>query len=269
MSFTVESFEIVGPALAASLLVAAVHAPLGLEVLRRGIIFIDLAIAQIAGVGVVAAGVLLHHPNPFLVQGVALSFAILAGVFFRVVERYLPEKQEAIIGSSFVVAASVSLLLLADHPHGGEEIQHLLSGQILFAEWREIALHVPVYAGILTLWFLVPKIARASSVFYLLFAVAITSSVQLVGVYVVFASLILPALAAIDSRSPHLCAWVLGGISAVLGVASALIFDAPAGPMLVITYAIVGMLALLLVAVTKTNARKRTLESPEGVSPKG
>ena len=124
-----EVIDIVAPALVAGLTIALTHAPLGIEVLRRGIIFIDLAVAQIAGLGLVAATMFLHHPSLWAIQAVALACAILAGLFFRKVETTMPKQQEAIIGVGFVLAASLAILLLADHPYGGAEIQHLLSGQ--------------------------------------------------------------------------------------------------------------------------------------------
>ncbi|MCB0333023.1 MAG: metal ABC transporter permease [Bdellovibrionales bacterium] len=231
--------EIVGPALGVSLIIALTHAPLGIEVLRRGIIFIDLAIAQIAGLGVVAASFYFEEPAWWMVQGAALLFALLAAFFFRLIERRLPQHQEAIIGCSFVLAASVALLLLSDKPHGGEEIEHLLSGQILFVTWREVLIHGPIYGAILFLWFGWPKVIRESTWFYVLFSVAITSSVQLVGVYVVFASLILPALAAASARRQHLMAWGCGITAVVSGVLAAVILDAPAGPVIVLAYALV------------------------------
>lgn len=230
-----EMISIVGPALVAALMIALTHAPLGIEVLKRGIIFIDLAVAQIAGLGLVAAEALLHDPASWLIQGVALACAILAGLFFRKVETTMPQQQEAIIGVSFVLAASMAILLLADHPHGGEEIQHLLSGQMLFITWKDVVSHAPIYALILTAWFWKP-VLRSGIGFYLLFALAITSSVQLVGVYVVFASLILPALAALKSRHPHKVAWLCGIVSVIAGIITAILSDIPAGPVIVVTY---------------------------------
>lgn len=236
---SLEMIEIVGPALVAGLMIALTHAPLGIEVLRRGIIFIDLAIAQIAGLGVVTASAMWDNPAWWMIQGTALSFALLAALFFRLIERRLPEQQEAVIGCSFVLAASLALLLLADRPHGGEEIQHLLSGQILFVTWRDVLIHAPVYGVILALWFCWPEKVRQSAWFYALFAVAITSSVQLVGVYVVFASLILPALAAVSSRRKHLTAWSCGIVSVLTGILVATLLDMPAGPVIVLAYALI------------------------------
>lgn len=155
------------------------------------------------------------------------------------VEKYLPQEQEAIIGTSFVLAASMALLLLADHPHGGEEIQHLLSGQILFVTWRDVMMHTPIYGLILILWFLKPDQARRSILFYVLFAVAITSSVQLVGVYVVFASLIIPAIAASVYEKKQLIAWICGMTAVSCGILASVLMDVPAGPVIVLAYALV------------------------------
>lgn len=235
-----ELMEIMGPALIAGLMVALIHAPLGIEVLRRGIIFIDLAIAQIAGLGLVMAQTLLQEPSWWAVQGSALLFALLAGWFFHLIAHKAPAQQEAIIGCSFVLAASLSLLLLADHPQGGEEIQHLLSGQILFVTWGDILSHAPVYVCILLLWFGLPKI-RSGIWFYALFAVAITSSVQLVGVYMVFASLILPALAALHTYRPHVIAWCCGILSVTAGIVVSAYTDLAAGPLLVVAYTLTAL----------------------------
>jgi zinc/manganese transport system permease protein len=242
-----EMLEIVGPALAAGLMIALTSAPLGIEVLKRGIIFIDLAIAQIAGLGIVAASLYVHEPEWWIKQITALGFAMLAALLFRWIEHKGPEQQEAFIGSGFILAASLALLLLANHPHGGEEIQHLLSGQILFVTWKEVLIHSPVYIFILSLWFIKPAI-RSGGGFYLLFALAITSSVQLVGVYVVFTSLILPALAAVKVSKGQLIAWTVGIFSVLTGVLFAAFWDLPTGPVIVLAYFITAFAARLIVS---------------------
>lgn len=235
-----EMIEIVGPALVAGLMIALTHAPLGLEVLKRGIIFIDLAVAQIAGLGLVIASAFMHEPSGWVIQAVALVFAILAGLFFRFIETVMPKQLEAVIGCSFVLSASLALLILADQPHGGKEIQHLLSGQILFVTWQDVLKHAPVYGLILALWFIKPSVRKGIG-FYLIFAMAITSSVQLVGVYVVFASLILPALVAVKAKRKHRVAWGCGIASVLLGILSATMLDIPAGPMMVVSYVFVAV----------------------------
>ena len=236
-----EMIGIVVPALVVGLMIALTHAPLGIEVLKRGIIFIDLAVAQIAGLGLVVTSTLLHDPSLWLMQLVALACAILAGLFFRKIDTIMPEQQEAIIGVSFVLASSLMILLLADHPHGGEAIQHLLSGQMLFVTWHDVAIHAPIYVAILAAWFLKPTL-RDGIGFYLLFALAIASSVQLVGVYVVFASLILPALASVRSKRPYVTAWVCGIISVLSGIFISVFTDLPAGPVLVCTLVVCGII---------------------------
>lgn len=230
-----EIISIVGPALVAGLMIALTHAPLGIEVLRRGIIFIDLAVAQIAGLGLITAGTLLHEPSAWLRQGTILFGAILAALFFRRIEKSAPKQQEAIIGASFVLAASLAILLLADHPHGGTEMQYLLAGQILFVTWQDVLAHMPIYALILAVWLRCPALRKGLG-FYLLFALAITSSVQLVGVYVVFSSLILPALAAVRSNHSYKTAWSCGVIAVTAGILFALFADLPAGPVVVVSH---------------------------------
>jgi zinc/manganese transport system permease protein len=220
-------------------MIALTHAPLGIEVLKRGIIFIDLAIAQIAGLGIVFASMLWDEPSWWAIQSLAFICALAAASVFSFAERRWPTQQEAIIGCGFVLAASLALLLLVDRPHGGEEIQHLLSGQILFVTWRDVFIHAPAYAVVLTLWFVRPQCFRRSVWFYALFAAAITSSVQMVGVYVVFASLILPALAATGSRNEQRTAWGCGITSVLTGILAATFIDAPAGPVIVLSYALV------------------------------
>ena len=229
-------------------MIVLTHVPLGIEVLKRGIIFIDLAVAQIAGLGLIATNIFFYEPHPLLPQLVALTCAILAGLFFHKVEIKIPKQQEAIIGVTFILAASLAILLLADHPSGGEEIRHLLSGQILFVTWQDVAKHVPIYVLILAVWFFKTEF-RNNIGFYLLFALAVTSSVQLVGIYVVFASLILPALAVINISNPYKLGWLCGIISVIAGIFLAIFFDAPAGPLIVVSYVVT---SIIFVIITKT-----------------
>ena len=188
------AWSILLPALAAGVLVVATHVPLGQEVLRRGIIFIDLAIAQIAGLGVIAASSFDWEPHGWHVQAVAITTALLGAVFLSWCEKRLPEVEEAIIGVMFILAASTGILLLANNAHAGEQLKELLVGQILWVDITAMLPTVIIYAGLLLVWFRWRE--RLNSLgFYALFAVVVTLSVQLVGVYLVFSSLIIPALA--------------------------------------------------------------------------
>ncbi|MEN7973892.1 MAG: metal ABC transporter permease, partial [Verrucomicrobiota bacterium] len=119
------------PAVAAGLVVLATHVPLGHEVLRRGIIFIDLAVAQIAAFGVLLAA-LLEWRSTWAVQTTAIGMALLGAWLLSWTGRRWPREQEAIIGVSFVLAATSGILLLANNPHGGEHLKDLLAGQILW-----------------------------------------------------------------------------------------------------------------------------------------
>ena len=200
--------------------------------------FIDLATAQVVGLAIIILGLWLDDPSWVVRQSTSFGAGIGVALFFRWIERNAPDEQEAVIGSCFIVAASVALLALADHPHGGEELRHVLSGQILFVGWRDIAAFVPVYTLVAALWLALPR-ARTGAGFFLLFALAITASVQLVGIYVVFASLILPALAARTPNGYVLVRALASGVAAV--VAAVLISaaaDLPAGPFLVVCFAV-------------------------------
>lgn len=241
---TAQMLEIILPALAVGFIISLTHAILGIRVLQKGIIFIDLAIAQAAGLGIIFANIYLTQSSSLTTQIIALIFAAGAAFFFYLIERIKPKEQEAIIGCSFVFFASLTMLLLANQPNGGEEITHILSGQILFVTWEKFLSHAPIYAFILALWFGLPK--NSNSVrnglgFYLIFALAITSSVQLVGVYVVFASLILPALGGRNYKKQISATLFCGLISIFLGIISSLIFDLPAGGMIVVSYVLMAL----------------------------
>lgn len=252
---SLDLLEIMAPALVAGLMVALIHAPLGIEVLARGIVFIDLAIAQIAGLFVVLANYWLHEPSWGVVQAVAGLSAICAAVFFRWIERAFPREQEAIIGCTFILAASALLLALVDNPHGGEEMQDILAGQILFVRWETIFSFAPVLLGALLLWFRFPVVRRGLP-FFVLFAVVVTASVQLVGVYVVFASLILPALAANTLGARKAATAIAVSVLAILiGITVSTLADWPAGPALVFAYAVMTVL-------TRFGARKLGLAKP-------
>src|SRR5215218_3340120 len=123
---------ILWPALAAGLLVTATHVPLGAQVLERGIVFIDLAIAQIAGCGVLLADYLGFEPQGSAVQVAALAAALTGALLLTWTERRWPDVQEAVIGVVFVLAATGGLLLLASNVRGGEHLRDLLVGQILW-----------------------------------------------------------------------------------------------------------------------------------------
>src|SRR5437879_6566446 len=191
MSLNALDLSILLPAFVAGVLVTATHVPLGTQVLARGIVFIDLAIAQIAGCGVLLADQLGFEPEGAAVQVAAVAAALGGALLLTWTERVWPEVQEAVIGVVFVLGATGSVLLLASNVHGSEHLRDLLVGQILWAQPTRLVWAALLYAAILVLWFgLGERLGRTG--FYVLFALAVTVSVQLVGVYLVFATLIVP-----------------------------------------------------------------------------
>ena len=239
MNWSALDWGILGPALIAGLLVLATHVPLGTQVLDRGIVFIDLAIAQIAGLGVIAADALGLPERGVAVQLAAVSAALLGAWLLTWTERRAPQQQEALIGVMFILAACAGILLLAGNPHGGEHLKDLLVGQILWVDTTQLLWLAGVSAVLLAALRLgvVARLGRFG--FYAVFALAVTASVQLVGVYLVFASLIIPALATRAQRGPrrHAVAYGLGALGYALGLALSALFDLPSGAVIVWTLA--------------------------------
>jgi zinc/manganese transport system permease protein len=232
--------DIIGLPMLAGLLVLSTHVPLGREVLKRGIIFIDLAVAQIAGLGVLGAVLAGWDSGGWMTQLVAVVSALLGALLIRGFERYWPEQQEALIGITFVLAASGSVLLLAGNPHGADHLESLLAGQLLWVSGAQLQLVALQYLPVLLLWWwLGPGRLR----FYLLFAIAVTASVQLVGVYLVFATLIIPALAVqrLPASRAVLAAYALGALAYAGGLLGSLWYDWPAGPAVVWMLAACGL----------------------------
>lgn len=226
------------------LLVLSTHVPLGRRVLARGIIFLDLAVAQLAVLGVVAAHALDLAADGWPTQLAAATAALIGAAALAACERRWPQIQEALIGSTFVVAASAAVLLLAGDPHGGEHLAELLTGQILWATPEQAIRIAALYGGLLALmaW----RGERLGGLgFYLVFALAITASVQLVGVYLVFASLILPALAmrGLPPRTALPVGWAVGALAYAAGLATSALLDWPAGPAIVIGLAVAALVA--------------------------
>ena len=241
MNLDTLSIGILGPAFLAGLLVLATHVPLGMQVLKRGIVFIDLAIAQIAGLGVIAADLLGWEPQGFAVQVAAVGAALLGGLLLTWTDKRWPEVQEATIGVLFALAASGGILLLANNPHGGEHLKDLLVGQILWVSYGQLLPVAVLTAVLLGLWFgLRERLGRLG--FYVLFAFAVTASVQLVGVYLVFASLIVPALACRGLASPRQLpvGYVLGAAGYGVGLVLSAVFDLPSGAVIVWAIAVLG-----------------------------
>lgn len=230
------------PAFVAGLLVISTHVPLGQEVLRRGIVFIDIAVAQIAGLGVIAAYTLGWTPQGIGMQLAAAGAALLGALALSGCEKRWPQMQEGLIGAVFVLAASASVLLLSNDPHAGEQLKELLVGQILWVSAPMLITVAVVYAGVLGLWFtLRQRLGRTG--FYVLFAISVTASVQLVGIYLVFASLVIPALATqkMTGAKKLMVGYAIGVGGYVAGIAASALFDVPTGAVTVWTLALAAL----------------------------
>jgi zinc/manganese transport system permease protein len=243
MSAWLADLSILWPALIAGVLVALSHVPLGQQVLSRGIVFIDLAIAQVAGVGVIAAHYFGLEVQGWVTQGAAVGAALLGALLLTFTERKRPETQEALIGVLFVLASTAQILLLANDPHGGEDLKDLLAGQILWVSSQQLIRAAVLTALFLVVWFRWrERIGRIG--FYVLFALMVTVSVQLVGVYLVFTSLIVPAVATYRFRRERQLpvGYALAIVSYFVGLAVSAATDLPSSAVIVWAMAVVALI---------------------------
>lgn len=241
------------PAFLAGTLVLSTHVPMGREVLKRGIIFLDLAIAQIAALGLILAGSFGFNTREgflgqLMTQLMAIAAAIVGASLLYQFRNTAAKIQEALIGVLFMLAATGSILLLAKDPHGGERLKEILVGQILWVEYSGLLVIGLIYLPILALWFKWRR-CLGEYFFYPLFAITITLSTQLVGIYLVFASLIVPALASQNSSKPLLCAYVVGATGYLIGLILSALFDLPSGPMVAWSVSAVAMIFYLITAL--------------------
>lgn len=256
-----DAWIILLPAFTLCALMIATHTYLGLHVLARGIIFVDLALAQVAALGVSVAFLMGWDAHGLYAQATALGFTLLAAVLLAKL-RDVPGKtaREVIIGCLYVVATAAAIVILSRSNQGMEELKAMFSGNILWVRWQEVAVLAIVYAVLMILHAIFFRRFKALSfdepathknvfiwelLFFMSFALMITLAVNLAGVLMVFAFLIIPAFAAsllVRSFSARLA---LGGAFAMLGSIAGLWLsfaeDLPAGPVIV---AVLGSLPL-------------------------
>lgn len=231
------------PAWLAGCLVMLTHVPLGQRVLQQGVIFLDLAIAQAAGLGVIIAYALEFNTHGLMLQLIALASALTMAYIFTQLEKRAAAHLEAWIGCSFVITASIGLWILSGNAHAAEHLRDILMGQILWVTPLQLTTTMAYYL----LAALLLTVKRKH--FYLLFAICITGAVQLVGIYLVFATLIMPALATTYLQNTKMQLWVGYGLCLFaysFGMAFSYWFDAPASPMIVLVMAL-GAITLLAV----------------------
>lgn len=246
MSQMSASLAILWPALIAGLLVSVSHVPLGQQVLARGIVFIDLAIAQVAALGVILAYSLGWGIEGWAAQAAAGTAALAGALLLTWTERRRPEIQEALIGILFILASTAQILVLANDPHGGDYLKDLLAGQILWVSNEQLVRTAVLTAIFAAIWFpFRERIGRAG--FYVLFALVVTASVQLVGVYLVFTTLIVPAVAIHRMSAGRQLAigYALAAASYFVGLALSVLTDLPASAAIVWAMAVLGLIVHL------------------------
>ena len=258
---------------AASLILTGIHAYLGVHVVERGVIFVDLSLAQIAALGATLALVVEaggHGEHSSLVYFVSLGFTLVGAAIFAIVRTQRSRvPQEAIIGISYAVAAAASILAMSKAPSETEHLTGMLVGNILAVSWPEVFKTAALYAAVGAFHYAFRKQFLAISVhhdqpertglhvrwwdflFYASFGVVVTSSVSIAGVLLVFCYLIVPSVAAMlySTRIGVRLAigWTMGTIVSGLGVYLSLVLDFPTGATIVCTFGV----ALLLMAMAR------------------
>jgi len=250
-----------------------IHAYFGIQVLARKVIFVDLALAQIAALGATVAFMLGHPAQSVATYGYSLAFTLLAAVllaFTRAWGTRVP--QEALIGVIYVVAAAAAILLIDRAPQGAEHLKQILTGNILTSGLNDVAIIVPLYAAIgLLHWLLRRRMTGAGPlvwefIFYATFGVVVTSSVAIAGVLLVFSFLIIPAAIGVmfaSSLSRQLAiGWIAGTATSAAGLAASFAFDLPTGAAMVCAFgaslAVAGMLYPFLRGDRRTALRAAT-----------
>jgi len=258
---------------AASLILTGIHAYLGVHVVERGVIFVDLSLAQIAALGATLALVAEaggHGEHSSLVYFVSLGFTLVGAAIFAIVRTQRSRvPQEAIIGISYAVAAAASILAMSKAPSETEHLTGMLVGNILAVSWPEVFKTAALYAAVGAFHYAFRKQFLAISVhhdqpertglhvrwwdflFYASFGVVVTSSVSIAGVLLVFCYLIVPSVAAMlySTRIGVRLAigWTMGTIVSGVGVYLSLVLDFPTGATIVCTFGV----ALLLMAMAR------------------
>lgn len=266
------------PPLVACLVIVAIHSYLGLHVIAREVIFVDLSLAQMAALGSTVAILAGSQPDSTSAMLYALGFTTLGAAVFaltRTTEKG-PVPQEAIIGIVFVMASAAAILVADRTPRGGEAIKDILVGSLLWVTWPTIIRLAGIYAVVglfhwalrrrfLTISF-EPDVAAAKGwrirwwdfLFYLSFGLVITFSVPIAGVLLVFSFLVVPAAIAFQftRRQGALAAlsWIAGTLASALGLWVSFHYDLPTGPVVVCMFGVVLLAAYLLRRAIGTRA---------------
>jgi len=275
-------WDIMAPAFFECLILVGIHSYLGLHVLRRKVIFFDLALAQIAALGTTVGFLFGVMPGTTGAYWFSLSFAFIGAAVFSI-SRYRHEKipQEAIIGLTYAIAASIAILVIDKAPHGAEHIKEILTGSILWVKWTTIAKAAIVYSVIGVFHFIYrdkfilisehPEKAYEQGIsvrfwdflFYVTFGIVITHSVGTAGVLLVFVFLVVPAVASMlitDVLWKQLViGWSLGVFVSVIGLYISYRIDLPSGPTVVAFYGVMLVVIAIVMYLIRAESRKNAM----------
>src|SRR3954466_3384037 len=259
-----EALAFLWPSFLVAVCLVGIHTYFGIQVLARNVIFVDLALAQIAALGATVAFMLGHPAQSLATYGYSLAFTFVAALllaFTRVWAKRV--SQEALIGVIYVVAAAASILLIDRAPQGAEHLKQILTGNILTSGLNELAVIVPLYLGIALLHFLLrSRLTQSGSLFweflfYSTFGMVVTSSVALAGVLLVFSFLIIPATIGVmfaSSPSRQLAiGWITGTLTSAAGLAVSFTLDLPTGAAMVCAFGLALAFAGLLYPFLRGN----------------
>jgi len=260
----------------ASLAIAAIHVYLGIHILQREVIFVDLALAQIAALGTTVAFIAGVSLDSSLSYIFSFGFVVLGSALFAVTRvRGQKIPQEAIIGITYVVATAASILVADQAAGGAEHIKEMLTGAVLWVNWTTILQLAAVYVVITVIHilfrrqftgltqryregYLLPGDRWWDFLFYLTFGIVIVMSVRIAGVLLVFSFLVVPSSVSLlfrgDWRGRMYVGWSVAALAALLGMFASYGLNMPCGP------AIVVILGLILGAI----AVVRVILSPRG-----
>ena len=251
----------------ACLVLTAIHVYLGFHVLARGVIFVDLALAQVAGLGLTVAILAGHPPWSEGAYWYALAFALGGAALFALTRMRDPSlPQEAVIGIVYAVSAALAVLVVDRAPQGAEQIKQLLVGSLLSVTAADVGWLAALYAAIGAAHWAArrplfalsldpaasgPRVLAWDLFFYATFAIVVTSSVRIAGVLLVFSYLVVPAaigaLLASGIRARLAVGWAAGTVASAAGLAASWAWDLPTGAAVVAAFgAAIALVALAL-----------------------
>ncbi len=279
-----EMIDIMLPAFAACLVLVGIHSYLGIHVIQRKVIFVDLALAQIAALGSTFAFLFGIDPSSIGAYWFSLGFTIIGAAIFSL-SRIRHEKipQEAVIGLVYALAAAAAILVIDRAPHGAEHIKEIMTGNILWVQWDTIIKAAIVYSLVGIFHFIYrhnfimisvnPDLAYSQGLnirlwdflFYASFGIVITHSVGTAGVLLVFVFLVVPAIATIMITDKLwlqlILGWGMGTLVSVLGLLTSYVADFPSGPTVVVTYGLVLLVTTLGLYVIRAKRKVLALKN--------